>query len=292
MLDQPSTAAAALPPALADVTGYLLRRAYVRVLEVVGETLSGQQPARHLGILMALDTAAAPVSQRWLAESLGLNRTVMGRLVDDLERDGLVERERSATDRRAYALRPTAKGLEAVSRGAPELDRTDTQLTKLLTSKERARLNELLRELLAADPGRRLPEVLADRSGFLITQAHLLMRSRADGALRPLGIEVRHFGAMAVASALGPCSQQQVANALGVTPPVVVPIVDELEALELVRRERNSADRRSYALLLTPKGERTLAQARERLEQLPAGVYDDGGPELRALLRRLLGAEG
>ena len=27
---------------------------------------------------MALDTAAAPVSQRWLAESLGLNRTTAG----------------------------------------------------------------------------------------------------------------------------------------------------------------------------------------------------------------------
>jgi DNA-binding MarR family transcriptional regulator len=295
MLDQSPTAAAALPPALADVTGYLLRRAYLRVLEVVGETLAGQQPARHLGILMALDTAAAPVSQRWLAESLGLNRTVMGRLVDDLERDGLVERARSATDRRAYALRPTAKGLEAVARGTPELERTDIQLTRLLTATERARLNELLRELLAADPDRRLPEVLADRSGFLITQAHLLMRSRADGALRPLGIEVRHFGAMAVASAVGPCSQQQVARALGVTPPVVVPIIDELEALELVRRERNSADRRSYALRLTPEGERTLAEARERLELLPAGVFDErqatGGPELRALLRRLLGAD-
>lgn len=294
MADQTSNAAA-LPPALADVTGYLLRRAYLRVLEIVGETLAGQQPARHLAILMALDTAAAPVSQRWLAESLGLNRTVMGRLVDDLERDGLVERQRSATDRRAYALRPTALGLEAVARSTPELDRTDAQLTTHLTATERARLNELLRELLAADPDRRLPEVLADRSGFLVTQAHLLMRSRADGALAPLGIEVRHFGAMAVASAVGPCSQQQVARALGVTPPVVVPIVDELEALGLVRRERNPDDRRSYALRLTPNGERTLAEARERLERLPAGVFNErqaaGGPELRALLRRLLGHE-
>jgi DNA-binding MarR family transcriptional regulator len=291
MLDH---SAPALPPALADVTGYLLRRAYLRTLEVVGETLAGQQPARHLGILMALDTAAAPVSQRWLAESMGVNRTVMGRLVEDLERDGLVERARSATDRRAYALRPTAEGLEAVARGAPDLDRTDARLTEHLSAEERARLNALLRELLAADPDRRLPEVLTDRTGFLITQAHLLMRSRADGALAPLGIEVRHFGAMAVTSAVGPCSQQQVARSLGVTPPVIVPIVDELEALELVRRERNPADRRSYALRLTPKGERTLKQARERLERLPAGVFDErqagGGPELRALLRRLLGA--
>ena len=285
---------AALPPALADVTGFLLRRAYLRVLEVVGETLAGQQPARHLGILMALDTATAPVSQRWLAESLGVNRTVMGRLVDKLERDGLVERERSPTDRRAYALRATAAGLEAVARAAPELDRSDAQLTANLSPAARARLNELLRKLLAADHDRRLPDVLADRSGFLLTQAHLLMRSRADGVLAPLGIEVRHFGAMAVASAIGPCSQHDVARALGVTPPVIVPIVDELEALELVRRERNPADRRSYALRLTPAGERTLVEARERLELLPAGMLDEhqaaGGPELRSLLRQLLGA--
>jgi hypothetical protein len=36
-----------LPPALADVTGFLLRRAYVRVLEIVGgATDSGGRPPR------------------------------------------------------------------------------------------------------------------------------------------------------------------------------------------------------------------------------------------------------
>ncbi len=290
------SAGAPLPQALADVTGFLLRRAYLRVLEVVGAPPgAGRQPARHLAVLMALDTAAAPVSQRWLAESLGLNRTVMGRLIDELERDGLVERERNAADRRSYALRTTAKGLEAVALAAPDLDRADASLSAHLSARERARLNALLRELLSADPGRRLPEVLADRTGFLVTQAHLLMRSRADGALRELGIEVRHFGTLAVVSDVGPCSQQEVASALGVTPPVVVPIVDELESRDFVRRERNPSDRRSYALRLTPGGERTLGEARERLELLPAGVFGEkqaaGGPELRALLRRLLGVE-
>jgi len=285
-----------LPPALADVTGFLLRRAYLRVLEVVGaDPARGERPARHLAVLMALDTAAAPVSQRWLAESLGLNRTVMGRLVDELVHDGLVQRERSATDRRSYALRTTAAGLEAVARAAPELDASDATLTTHLSTAERARLNELLRELLSADPGRRLPAELADRTAFLVTQAHLLMRSRADTALRELGIEVRHFGTLAVVADIGPRSQQQVAQALGMTPPVVVPIVDELEARDLLRRERNPEDRRSYALRLTPAGERTLAEARRRLELLPAGVFDErqaaGGPELRGLLRRLLGHE-
>ena len=96
-----------LPPALADVTGFLLRRAHVQVLEAVGgTTASGGRPPRHLGVLMALDTAAAPATQRWLSETLGVNRTVMGRLVDELERDGLVARERNPADRRSYALRP------------------------------------------------------------------------------------------------------------------------------------------------------------------------------------------
>jgi DNA-binding MarR family transcriptional regulator len=282
-----------LPPALADVTGFLLRRAYVRVLEIVGgATDSGGRPPRQLGVLMALDAAAAPASQRWLAESLGVNRTVMGRVVDELERDGLIERERNPADRRSYALRPTARGLEAVARAAPDLDRFDAKLTAHLTAAERARLNELLRELLS---GRSLPEGLADRTGFLVNQAHLLMRGRADDALRPLGIEVRHFGSLSIIADIGPCSQQEVARALGVTPPVVVPIIDELEALSFVQRERNLDDRRSYALRLTPEGERTRAEARRRLELLPAGVFGDdaasGAPELRALLRRLLGDE-
>ena len=221
---------------------------------------------------MALDTAAAPVSQRWLAESLGVNRTVMGRLVDKLERDGLVERERSPTDRRAYALRATAAGLEAVARAAPELDRSDAAadrepLARRARAAQRAAAQAARRRPRPPAAGRpRRPQRLPPHAG---APAHALTRRRRA---RPLGIEVRHFGAMAVASAIGPCSQHDVARALGVTPPVIVPIVDELEALELVRRERNPADRRSYALRLTPAGERTLVEARERLEQLPAGV--------------------
>ena len=278
--------APSLPPSLADITGFLLRRAYLRVLEVVGaQPAPGQQPTRHLAVLMALDTAAAPVSQRWLAESLGLNRTVTGRLVDELERDGLIARERNATDRRSYALRTTERGLVAVAHATPELDRVDAELTAHLSAEERARLNEHLRDLLASDADRTLPDVLADRTGFLVTQASLLTRSRADRALRELGIEVRHFGTLAVVADIGPCAQQEVARALGVTPPVVVPIVDELEAHELLRRERNPSDRRSYALRLTSAGESKLAEARARIELVPSG-----GPELRALLRRLLGA--
>ena len=38
--------APSLPPALADITGFLLRRAYLRVLEVVGDQLApGRRPA-------------------------------------------------------------------------------------------------------------------------------------------------------------------------------------------------------------------------------------------------------
>jgi DNA-binding MarR family transcriptional regulator len=293
MTDEPSPDAASLPPALADLTGYLLRRGYLRALAVARDAFPPARQPRQLAVLMGLE-ATGPCSQRDLAEGLGLNRTLLGRIVDELEERGLVQRERSATDRRTYALRVTPAGLREVARATPEIDRSDAAMTAHLAPEQRRRLNELLRELLASEPGRRLPEGLADRTGYLVVQAHFLMRARADAALRPLGIEVRHFGTLNVIAAAGSCSQQELARGLGVTPPVVVPIVDELEARELVSRERNPADRRSYVVQLTPEGERTLAAARAELELLPAGVFDErqhaGGPELRALLRALLGA--
>jgi DNA-binding MarR family transcriptional regulator len=286
----------ALAPALADITGYLLRRAYLRALEVAGEDFSPGQHPRRLAVLMALKAATRPTSQTVLSTSLGVNRTLMGRLVDELEADGLVERERSPTDRRSYAVKITPAGREAVKAAGPGLARSDRRLTAALTRDERARLNALLRELLATEPGRNVPPALADRTGFLISQAHFVMRDRGDRALAALGLEIRHFGTLAVIGGAPGMSQQQMARELGITPPVVVPVVDELEGMGLVRRRRSAGDRRSYALGLTPDGERALAAARDELDRLTLDVFEApggaSGAELRRLLRRLLGAEG
>src|SRR3954469_14512859 len=83
---------------------------------------------------------------------------------------------------------------------------------------------------------------------------------RADAELEPLGIQIRHFGALN-ALAGGVPSQRELAARLNVSEPVVVEMVDALEARGLVERRRDPADRRSNALTVTAAGQAALERA-------------------------------
>ena len=91
-----------------------------------------------------------PPTQLALARRLGLDRTVMTHLLDDLERAGLVERRLDPADRRARRIVATAAGGELLA----ELDRRlatveDTVLAPLDPA-ERATLRGLLSKVAVA----------------------------------------------------------------------------------------------------------------------------------------------
>lgn len=60
--------------------------------------------------LHELDFGGHPLSQRDLAERLRLDKSTVSRLAADLEREGLVVRERDPANRRLYRLRLTDAG--------------------------------------------------------------------------------------------------------------------------------------------------------------------------------------
>jgi DNA-binding MarR family transcriptional regulator len=283
-------AGTAVVPALAGYTGHLLRAAYVAALDYAREGLPADSQPRVFGILAVL-AESGPRSQRELGELLGVNRTIMVKVIDAMEAAGLLERRRNPADRRSYALQPTEAGLAKLAALRPALLETEARMTAPLKRSGRARLNALLRQLLGGF-GFQPPEPLADRTGYLLAAAHLRAREHFETALEPVGIEARHFGALATIVEEAPCSQQLVAGRLGVTGPVVVQIVDDLERRGLVARARNPADRRSYALMPTAKGRATLRRARAVVDETAAlfaqPLGAEGDAELRALLRRML----
>jgi DNA-binding MarR family transcriptional regulator len=271
---------------LMDYTGYLLRMAFLRAAGIAAQIFPTGAHPRDAAILATLD-ALGPCSQQQLSDTLNVNRTAMVKLIDSLEGRGFVERRRNPRDRRSYALYPTGAGREALLGLAPSMERAEAALAANLTDAERQRLKELLRALL--DPP---PTAMADRLGFLVAQGHHRFRARADAVLRPLAMEVRHFGAL-TALADGVPSQRALADRLDVSGPVVVEMVDALEALGMVERRRDPADRRSNALVVTEAGRAALADATVELEEemrrLLAPIGEEGDAELRGLLRKLLG---
>jgi DNA-binding MarR family transcriptional regulator len=271
---------------LTDYTGYLLRTAFMRAAGLAAQTFPKGSHPRDASVLSTLE-AVGPCSQQQLVEALHVNRSVMVKLIDGLEARGLVERRRNPDDRRSHALYPTAAGRHALEAMAPLMDRGEAIFAEALNDAERERLIALLHALVQPPDS-----AMAHRLGFLITQAHHRFRARADEILRPLEIEVRHFGAL-TALADGVPSQRELANRLRVSGPVVVEMVDALEARGMVERRRDPVDRRSNALVVTALGRDALEQARGRLDaatvELVEPIGAAGDAELRALLRKLLG---
>jgi DNA-binding MarR family transcriptional regulator len=65
--------------------------------------------------VLAASALAQPRSQLELAHHLGVDRTVMTYLLDDLERDGLIERRPDPADRRARRIAVTERGRDLLA---------------------------------------------------------------------------------------------------------------------------------------------------------------------------------
>jgi DNA-binding MarR family transcriptional regulator len=280
-------------PELAQFTGYLLRRAFVKVVGVAHACVTESEQLRDALVLAVLDQHGV-MSQRHLSDVTGIHENLVVKLVDGLESRDWVVRERNPTDRRSNALRLTESGGSALQRLNEQLDRADDDLVKALTTAEVATLRRLLGRLLDGDPARELP-VVSDRVGFLVARAHRLMRASAEEALAPLGLHPRDFGVLSLLARDQPCSQRHLAHQLGITPPAVLAFVEELEAAGLVCRTRNAQDRRSYDLTLSERGRKRLSEAVRVAgnvqEEAVRRLGREGDAQLRSLLSKLVTIE-
>ena len=101
---------------------------------------------RHFGMLSRLAVNEGQ-SQQALSRALGLHRSAMVALVDDLEDRGLAERRRDPVDRRAYALYLTAGGRELLVELERVADDDEAELLTDLDASERNTLVSLLQRL-------------------------------------------------------------------------------------------------------------------------------------------------
>ena len=126
----------------------LWRVSHVRaahVLESVGLT-----PA--LFALLNVIAAREGAIQQELGVTMGIDRSTMVSLIDQLESAGLAKRRPSATDRRAREIGITTKGRGLLERARKLIAEAEDQVLLGLTAKERAELVRLLRRALDAAP--------------------------------------------------------------------------------------------------------------------------------------------
>ena len=128
------------------VSFYLYRNAIAATGLADGILRELELSARQVGIL-TLVTELEPMSQRALGETIGVDRTTMVALVDDLERRGYVERHRDPEDRRAFLIKPTTAGAAAQRRAVELLDECERRYLAVLTPDEQRQLLQLLARL-------------------------------------------------------------------------------------------------------------------------------------------------
>lgn len=123
--------------------GVLLRAYQGTVSSVLGDFPHG---TRGYQILAAVVSGDQP-NQLALAAHLGIDRTVMTYLIDDLVEAGLVERQQNPADRRARKIVVTPLGARTMADVERRVRRAEDELLDALDARERETFRALLRRV-------------------------------------------------------------------------------------------------------------------------------------------------
>jgi len=134
--------------------GYNLKRAYMLFQsdfrESVGE--DGLTPRSFSALSLVVESPG--ITQSELSRYLGIERSGLVALVDDLEKRGLLQRVPVPGDRRVQALEGTRRGQEAHERMMEAARRHEDRVLSPLDGGERETLLRLLRKLRSRDEDR------------------------------------------------------------------------------------------------------------------------------------------
>jgi DNA-binding MarR family transcriptional regulator len=136
---------------LSQRLGFLLAQLGTHAHRRLAERLADQDlHPRHFGMLSHL-AASEGQSQQALSDALGIHRSAVVALVDELERRGLAERRRDPGDRRAYTLYLTPAGRKLLAELERIVEERDAEMLAALDRKESAQLISLLQRVAESE---------------------------------------------------------------------------------------------------------------------------------------------
>ncbi|MFG2919317.1 MarR family winged helix-turn-helix transcriptional regulator [Kitasatospora sp. NPDC048298] len=127
--------------------------------------------------------------------------------------------------------------------------------------------------------------------GLLLRRAHWRAAAGLGEALRPLGIELRHFAVLIELVNHGPTVQRDLVAATGSDKAGIMRIVDDLERKGLAVRKTVAGDRRVRAVEITSQGLELFDAAHVAAEPAAERLVAELGPgeaeKLMGLLTRI-----
>jgi DNA-binding MarR family transcriptional regulator len=132
---------------LDDLVGYALRRAQLLIYEDFQQALAPWQitPPRFSALVLIARNPG--LKQTDLAQMLGIARSGVVMLADDLQALGYVRRADSPSDRRAYRLELTERGRKSLKEIEAAVLAHDARVSSRLSASEKATLLRLLGKL-------------------------------------------------------------------------------------------------------------------------------------------------
>ncbi|MCF2527308.1 MarR family winged helix-turn-helix transcriptional regulator [Yinghuangia soli] len=141
-------------------------------------------------------------------------------------------------------------------------------------------------------PGAYFTQLAAERPDIALCRAAAAVARAGDAFAERRGYLVGQHLVLKMLDAVGPRSQQVLAEELRIDRSVMVGLCEELERNGHVRRERNPEDRRAYAVTITDAGRTALAvlerDVPDYLAEALAPLTAKERTQLAALLGKLL----
>ena len=132
--------------------GYLLKHAHQRYAELAASAFAALGVRPQEWVAVSALGLSRDLSQKEIADLLGVDRTTMVALVDTLENKGLVERRPHVEDRRKNVLVITAAGRSLIRRGARVADECERRFLATLEPAEADVLKRALHAVITAAP--------------------------------------------------------------------------------------------------------------------------------------------
>lgn len=128
-----------------------------------------------------------------------------------------------------------------------------------------------------------------EQIGYLMKAIIKKWRSTLDQRLVPLGMsEARWFCLLHLGRATAPMPQVDLADAIGITPPSLVKLLDRLEQDGWVERQPEPHDRRAKRVSLTPRARTMVERIEHEAQQLRQDIWEGiSATERQAFLRVL-----
>ncbi|MCM3885501.1 MarR family winged helix-turn-helix transcriptional regulator [Frankia sp. R82] len=144
------------PAALTNRLGYLLKHAQLRLADLGASALAPFGiNGRECAVLIVIDDVP-PLSQLELARRMGVDRTTMVALIDELEAKALVARRPDPHDRRRNVVGLTESGRTTLRAARSAHDQAEERFLEGLPEEDAVHLKRILRAVMGpvSDDGR------------------------------------------------------------------------------------------------------------------------------------------